>query len=447
MAMEALVAYYRKHEAEVPDFTRRRDARRRQAAGAAGVPGPLGRRRRRRPCRCRRCSRAAPAGASRDLTFAQDGHGHAVLRRAPAVRGRRAAVQGARQRLPHRRRTYEPTEASAKGATGPATTVQGGRSGAGHAALRPDQGAPLRRRHRSAAGGLRAGRVVVRHDRAAICARPERRPERAVATGGVRGSAAASTTSSVTTTACCCSRRASAKAITRSPTSSAPPPPAPSGRRRRTRRRCTSRRCSAGPRRRRSTSGSDDAARAWPPASCAGGAALAAAPRAPPRVRRTTGRRSLARRRAWLRLGPLPAGLLDEADACVDEVVDRHGEVLYEARSIDGTREMRLRRGSRCRRRWSARRSPPRIAASSRISGVDPLAIARATWRNLAALDRVEGGSTITQQVGEAAARPARAARRRRDARGAAGARRSRKRSSRCASSTGCRSARSSRST
>ena len=66
------------------------------------------------------------------------------------------------------------------------------------------------------------------------------------ATGSRGGSAAASITSSATTTASSCSRRASAKAATSSPTSSAPRPPARSARRRRTRRRCTSRKCSGG---------------------------------------------------------------------------------------------------------------------------------------------------------------------------------------------------------
>jgi len=41
---------------------------------------------------------------------------------------------------------------------------------------------------------------------------------------------------------------------------------------------------------------------------------------------------------AWLRLGPLPDGLLDFQNAESTEVVDRSGEVLYEARSNDGSR-------------------------------------------------------------------------------------------------------------
>ena len=102
---------------------------------------------------------------------------------------------------------------------------------------------------------------------------------------------------------------------------------------------------------------------------------------------------------AWIRLGPLPAGLLDEADAVRSTtVLDRNGEVLYEARSGLGTREMRLRPD----------RLPPALVAATLAAedhrfhshwGVDPIAMARATWRNVVALDRVEGGSTLTQQV------------------------------------------------
>jgi penicillin-binding protein 1C len=102
---------------------------------------------------------------------------------------------------------------------------------------------------------------------------------------------------------------------------------------------------------------------------------------------------------AWIRMGPLPAGVLDEADAVRSTTVyDRNGEVLYEARSDLGTREMRLR----------ADRLPPALVGATLAAedhrfhshwGVDPIAMARATWRNLAALDRVEGGSTLTQQV------------------------------------------------
>src|SRR5205085_8309953 len=63
-----------------------------------------------------------------------------------------------------------------------------------------------------------------------------------------------------------------------------------------------------------------------------------------------------------------------------------------------GTRETRLR----------ADRLPATLVAATLAAedhrfhahwGLDPIALARATWRNIAALDRVEGGSTLTQQV------------------------------------------------
>ena len=102
---------------------------------------------------------------------------------------------------------------------------------------------------------------------------------------------------------------------------------------------------------------------------------------------------------AWIRLGPLPAGLLEEAAAVRSTtVLDRNGEVLYEARSDLGTREARL----------EASRLPPALVAATLAAedhrfythpGVDPIAMGRAVWRNLRARDRVEGGSTLTQQV------------------------------------------------
>jgi penicillin-binding protein 1C len=101
----------------------------------------------------------------------------------------------------------------------------------------------------------------------------------------------------------------------------------------------------------------------------------------------------------WVRLGPLPEGLLEESEAVRSTtVLDRNGEVLYEARSDLGTRETRLR----------ADALPPTLVAATLAAedhrfyghfGLDPIAMARAAWRNLAALDRVEGGSTLTQQV------------------------------------------------
>ncbi len=101
---------------------------------------------------------------------------------------------------------------------------------------------------------------------------------------------------------------------------------------------------------------------------------------------------------AWIRCGPLPPGLLDPARRTSTEVVDRAGVRLYEARSPEGGRT-----------EWLAPdRLPPRLVAATLAAedrrfflhpGVDPIAVVRAAWRNLAAGGVVEGGSTITQQA------------------------------------------------
>ncbi len=101
---------------------------------------------------------------------------------------------------------------------------------------------------------------------------------------------------------------------------------------------------------------------------------------------------------AWLRLGTLPDGLLDDRAEPSTLVIDRSGAVLYEARSAEGARAIRMR----------ADAIPPVLAAATlgaedhrfyRHPGLDPLAIARAFMRNARAGRVVEGGSTITQQV------------------------------------------------
>ncbi len=101
---------------------------------------------------------------------------------------------------------------------------------------------------------------------------------------------------------------------------------------------------------------------------------------------------------AWLRLGPLPDGLLDTRPGSSTLVVDRRGEPLHEALSDDDTRSVRL----------TAATVPPVLAAATvavedrrfwHHVGVDPLAILRALRVNLAEGRVVEGGSTITQQV------------------------------------------------
>ena len=100
---------------------------------------------------------------------------------------------------------------------------------------------------------------------------------------------------------------------------------------------------------------------------------------------------------AWLRLVPLPPGLLDDAKPSTI-VLDRNGTPLYEALGGDGTRAIKL-----TARDLPATLVAATIAAEDRRfwshAGVDPIAIARAIRTNLVERSIVEGGSTITQQV------------------------------------------------
>jgi len=100
----------------------------------------------------------------------------------------------------------------------------------------------------------------------------------------------------------------------------------------------------------------------------------------------------------WLRCGSLPADLLDLSRAQSIEIVDRSGELLYEARSDRDSRTAHI----------AADALPPTLVAATlaaedhrfyRHPGVDPISIARAAMRDLRHLRVREGGSTITQQV------------------------------------------------
>ena len=101
----------------------------------------------------------------------------------------------------------------------------------------------------------------------------------------------------------------------------------------------------------------------------------------------------------WVRLGPLPDGLLDAgARRPSTTLTDRHGVVLYEARAADGTRSEPL----------DPHALPPTLVEATLAAedarffhhpGVDALALVRAAWRNLRAGRVLQGGSTITQQV------------------------------------------------
>jgi penicillin-binding protein 1C len=99
-----------------------------------------------------------------------------------------------------------------------------------------------------------------------------------------------------------------------------------------------------------------------------------------------------------LRLGALPADLLDLDRHASIEVVDVEGRTLYEALSETGDRGRRL----------NAARLPENLIAATLAAedkrfflhpGIDPLAAARSAWRNLRAGHVVEGGSSLTQQT------------------------------------------------
>ena len=363
-------------------------------------------RRRARPGRAR--PRAPPRG---------DG-GHALLHRAPEVRGGRAAC-----RTGWTRASASSAPTSPGHATGPrrgpsrSTSFKAGDLVRVTLTLRLHQGAALRRRHRSAARRVRARRVLVRDHRLRPRARPGRAGRPRATTGPSGRRAAASTASSATTTACCSSPPGSPRASTSSPTSRAPPPRAPSGPRPRTPRRCTSRRSSAAP--------------APPWSRCSREAA--AAPRRP--------RSALA--------AALGAGLDPAAGPCPPGMLD-----LDDAR-LDGGRRPRRRAPARV----ALRRRPAQPAASIADQLPDDArarhpgrggrallpppghrprsALARAVWHDVRARRMVEGGSTLTQQTVKVLIRP----------RSHGGGQAARRRCSPCASSTASASARSSPST
>lgn len=101
---------------------------------------------------------------------------------------------------------------------------------------------------------------------------------------------------------------------------------------------------------------------------------------------------------SWIRLGPIPRGLLESTATTSTVVVDRNGLPLYEARAEDGTKTINL----------NADALPPVLVAATiaaedrrfwKHPGVDPIAMVRAVKRDLVELSFVEGGSTISQQV------------------------------------------------
>jgi penicillin-binding protein 1C len=100
----------------------------------------------------------------------------------------------------------------------------------------------------------------------------------------------------------------------------------------------------------------------------------------------------------WIRLGPLPPGLLDLQPVESIAIVDRNGEPLYESRGADGGRTSWL----------EVEELPPALVDATLAAedrrffkhpGIDPIAVIRAAGRNLRGRRWLEGGSTITQQA------------------------------------------------
>src|SRR6266542_3871063 len=91
----------------------------------------------------------------------------------------------------------------------------------------------------------------------------------------------------------------------------------------------------------------------------------------------------------WVRLGPVPAELLDDRTITSTSVVDRRGLPLYEALSGDGTRNVALTADAIPGPLMSAT-----IAAEDRRfwlhPGIDPIAMLRALKRDLLELRVVE---------------------------------------------------------
>ena len=190
---------------------------------------------------------------TRDLTAAPRRRGHAVLRDASdATRQTRPIFELDRQRLPHRAPVCAARGQQSRAA---ATSFKAGDLVRVTLTIDSDEGAALRRRHRSAARGLRAGRVVVRDDGVGRGEGDGSGGRRRAELGRHGGSAAAfDHVERHDDRVHLFATRLSSTAITSSRTSSARRRPARSRPRRRAWRRCTSRRCSAGRRRRRSRS-------------------------------------------------------------------------------------------------------------------------------------------------------------------------------------------------
>ena len=367
--------------------------------------------------RARRGQRARP------VARAGRGRGHALLHRAPDVRGGRARCATASIRDSAIERAYAPATATGGRArrrrprrSRPATSCR----------VTLDPALPKERRYVAVTDPLPAGFEPVESWFATTASDLARAQDGARRRRGddwaLVANAAASTTSSATTTACCSSPRGSPRASTRftyvaRATTSGTFRTAPAHAR-----RCTSRRSSAAPAHARGHGRSRDTR---------------------PR-RRTVAMAHVSRPAiasawpcvAWIRLRPAARRACSTWTSTPRprSSTATASPLLRVALRSQGERSRRARRGPASRTPSSAPRSPPRTRASSAIPASTR---SRSSARPLARRARrrmVEGGSTITQQAVKLLHPP-------RSLRRAASCGR---RCSPCASSTGSPSARSS---
>ena len=206
--------------------------------------------RRRRTCRCHRCWRQGAVGTDMPLTFTREGTGTLFY----TTRLRYAADTLYQHGLDtgfNIERRYEPYVENGSKPIG--DELQGGRSRARHVDVPADEGAPLRRRHRSAAGRIRSrSSRGSRRPRAISASQQDRQTndggdannwQQLVAIQRLRSRRASRRSHPAV---CDAARRGPPRVqlhrrARRPPERSAPRPRAP--------RRCTSRRCSAGRRR------------------------------------------------------------------------------------------------------------------------------------------------------------------------------------------------------
>ncbi len=167
LAMEALVAYYRKFESAPPDFRAvvklgTEDFAREEFKGRSTDVEDQG----------TADGQGAGAGAGRLVASAHvhaRRHRHALLHRAPALRLRRALPGGPRQRHPHRAfALHEPLSRRDSGTRPAATTYKAGDLVRVTLSFDLTKERRYRGRHRSAARRLRGRRVVVRHHAASL---------------------------------------------------------------------------------------------------------------------------------------------------------------------------------------------------------------------------------------------------------------------------------------